>query len=109
MIDYGNPRQARQGLSRYFDFYNQRRVDQALEQRTHGEVYSGSLGEALVHRTVSGHRLFGNLSQALLRAVTSLPDAQMRRLCFSRVHRVRKKGRATIAQRCQHQAEPRSC
>ncbi len=40
--DYGSPREARQGLSRYFDFYNQRRVHQALDYRTPGEVYSGA-------------------------------------------------------------------
>jgi len=40
--DYQTPREARQGLSRYFDFYNQRRVHQALDYRTPWEVYSAT-------------------------------------------------------------------
>ena len=41
--DYASPREARQGLSRYFDFYNYRRLHQALDYCTPGEVYSGSV------------------------------------------------------------------
>jgi len=37
--DYRSPREARQGLSRYFDFYNHQRLHQALGYRTPGEVY----------------------------------------------------------------------
>src|SRR5438132_10385527 len=37
--DYANPKQARQGLSRYVDFYNHRRVHQSLDYRTPAEVY----------------------------------------------------------------------
>lgn len=32
--DYGSPREARQGLSRYFEFYNYRRLHQALDYCT---------------------------------------------------------------------------
>ena len=39
--DYDNPRQARQGISRYFDFYNFTRPHQALDYRTPAEVYFG--------------------------------------------------------------------
>jgi len=42
--DYANPREARQGLSRYFDFYNYRRLHQALDYCTPWEVYSGASG-----------------------------------------------------------------
>ncbi len=42
--DYGSPREARQALSRHFDFYNYRRLHQALDYSTPGEVYSGSVG-----------------------------------------------------------------
>ena len=44
--DYGSPREARQGLSRYFEFYNHRRLHQALDYCTPGEVYSGASGAA---------------------------------------------------------------
>ena len=37
--DYRNPREARQGLREYFDFYNHRRVHQALDYRTPAEVH----------------------------------------------------------------------
>lgn len=36
---YENPRQARQGLSRYFEYYNHERPHQALGYRTPAEVY----------------------------------------------------------------------
>jgi putative transposase len=44
--DYRTPREARQGLSRYFDFYNHRRVHQALGYHTPWEVYCGSASPA---------------------------------------------------------------
>jgi len=37
--DYASPKEARQGLTRYLDFYNQRRPHQALAYRTPAEVY----------------------------------------------------------------------
>lgn len=37
--DYTSPRDARQKLSNYFEFYNQKRIHQALEYRTPAEVY----------------------------------------------------------------------
>lgn len=39
--EYETPRQARQGLSRYFGFYNQRRPHQSLSYRTPAQVYFG--------------------------------------------------------------------
>lgn len=37
--DYDSPREARQGLRRYFDFYNYERPHQALDYRTPAEIY----------------------------------------------------------------------
>jgi putative transposase len=37
--DYASPREARQGLAQYFNFYNQERPHQALDYRTPAEVY----------------------------------------------------------------------
>lgn len=37
--DYATPREARMGISRYFQFYNHERVHQALGYRTPAEVY----------------------------------------------------------------------
>jgi putative transposase len=37
--DYASPREARQGLSRYFEFYNQERPHQALDYQTPAQVY----------------------------------------------------------------------
>jgi len=39
--EYETPRMARQGLSRYFDFYNFERSHQSLDYRTPAEVYFG--------------------------------------------------------------------
>ncbi len=38
--DYTSPKEARQQLSRYFEFYNHQRIHQALDYRTPAEVYS---------------------------------------------------------------------
>jgi putative transposase len=37
--EYGSPKEARHGLTRYFDFYNYKRIHQALDYRTPAEVY----------------------------------------------------------------------
>ena len=44
--DYGSPREARQGLSRYFDFYNHDRPHQGLGYRTPAEVHFAAGGAA---------------------------------------------------------------
>lgn len=38
--DYASPKEARQQLSNSFEFYNQKRLHQALDYRTPAEVYS---------------------------------------------------------------------
>ncbi len=43
--DYAHPREARQGLTRYFDFYNHERPHQALNYRTPAQVYFGTEAE----------------------------------------------------------------
>jgi putative transposase len=37
--EYGSPKEARCGLTRYFDFYNHKRLHQALDYRTPADVY----------------------------------------------------------------------
>lgn len=37
--EYGSPREAHQGLGSHFEFYNQKRLHQALNYRTPAEVY----------------------------------------------------------------------
>jgi putative transposase len=39
LYDYSTPREARQGLTRYFEFYDHERPHQALNYRTPAEVY----------------------------------------------------------------------
>lgn len=39
---YGSPREARQGIARYLEFYNHRRLHEALDYRTPFEVYFGT-------------------------------------------------------------------
>jgi putative transposase len=41
LSDYGSPREARQGLARYFPFYNTERPHQALKDRRPAELYFG--------------------------------------------------------------------
>ena len=40
--DYASPREARQQITRYFEFYNHERPHQALDYRTPADVYLGS-------------------------------------------------------------------
>lgn len=37
--DYTNPREARQSLTEYLQFYNERRIHQALDYQTPAELY----------------------------------------------------------------------
>ncbi len=39
--DYAHPKEARQRLAQYFDFYNHRRMHQALDNQTPAQVYFG--------------------------------------------------------------------
>jgi putative transposase len=39
--DYAHPQEARQYLARYFDFYNHRRIHQALDYLTPAQIYFG--------------------------------------------------------------------
>ncbi len=41
--DYGTPREARQGLTKYFHFYDHERPHQALDYRTPAQVYFGQV------------------------------------------------------------------
>ncbi len=45
--EYGSPREARAGVGAWLDFYNHRRVHQALEYRTPFEVYAASRAETV--------------------------------------------------------------
>lgn len=38
--EYSNPREARAGITRYMEFYNYRRIHQALDYRTPAAVYA---------------------------------------------------------------------
>ena len=37
--DYASPRDVRQGLAKYFEFYNNRRIHQSLDYHTPTEIY----------------------------------------------------------------------
>jgi putative transposase len=39
--EFATPREARQGLTRYFEFYDEARSHQALDYRTPAQVYYG--------------------------------------------------------------------
>jgi putative transposase len=41
LADYGNPREAREGIGQYFQFYNTERPHQALDYRRPAELYHG--------------------------------------------------------------------
>src|SRR5579859_7061069 len=46
--DYATPREARQGISRYIQFYNQQRPHQALQYQTPAEVYYMKKGSSKI-------------------------------------------------------------
>jgi len=50
--DYAGPREARQGLGRYFEFYNQERLHEGLAYRMPAEVYGAVEGRGLSRRIV---------------------------------------------------------
>ena len=43
LTEYETPREARQGLSRYLQFYNEQRLHQALGYRTPAQIYHAKL------------------------------------------------------------------
>ena len=43
--DYANPKEARRGLTDYFDFYDYRRPHQALNYQTPAAIYYGHTGD----------------------------------------------------------------
>jgi len=49
--DYDSPKDARQGLTRYLDFYNYERPHQSLDYRTPAEVYynHGDVHDTLIN------------------------------------------------------------
>lgn len=56
--DYTSPRQARQALTGYFQFYNQQRPHQALDYRTPADVYfqEGQTGSAASNSQTEEHK-----------------------------------------------------
>ncbi len=50
--DYASPREARQGLTTYFQFYNDERPHQALDYRNPAEVYYETIARDPVSKTV---------------------------------------------------------
>ena len=73
--DYANPREARQGLARYFDFYNFERPHQALDYQTPAQVYFGKEAPCIQTQLQSGlgsSLLYPERSQCILQMVTSV-------------------------------------
>jgi putative transposase len=50
--DYASPREARQGLTTYFQFYNDERPHQALDYRTPAEVYYETIAQDRVSKII---------------------------------------------------------
>lgn len=66
--DYQSPKEARIGISRYFDFYNHERLHQSLDYQTPAEVYFGATQQtdniiANTHKTLTERRE-GSLGQS---------------------------------------------
>lgn len=49
LTEYGQPREARQGLTAYLDFYNHKRLHQSLGYATPAEVYHGAVKLDVIH------------------------------------------------------------
>jgi putative transposase len=45
--DYENPREARQGITKYLYYYNNKRLHQSLGNQTPADVYFGRIGNSL--------------------------------------------------------------
>lgn len=60
--DYASPREARQGLTTYLQFYNEERPHQSLDYRTPAEVYFGTMTKGRVPQLVLPS-IGSNLSQ----------------------------------------------
>ncbi len=67
--DYASPREARQSISNYFDFYNYERPHQSLDYQTPAQVYFES--ENFSAMDANGCGLVGNSPQKTLRVVHS--------------------------------------
>ena len=50
--DYASPREARQGLTTFFQFYNDERPHQALDYRTPAEIYYGTIASDHTSKTI---------------------------------------------------------
>lgn len=59
--DYATPREARQALTRYFQFYNQARVHQALGYLTSAEAYFPTERGCPLKPSVNWSRQWGTL------------------------------------------------
>jgi putative transposase len=53
--DYQSPKEARTGISRYLDFYNQERLHQSLDYQTPAEVYFG-LSPQTINTAIHTHQ-----------------------------------------------------
>jgi len=73
--DYANPKEARHGLARYFEFYNFERPHQSLDYQTPAQVYFGKEAPCipiLLRQGLSSPVLYPEGSQCILNMVTSV-------------------------------------